>query len=98
MGGAEMLEVLQALCGEKVEQKPDEYDKEFALAYKNTKLTTGFAMFTMSKPYFPHGYVVEAVLRVMFKHGWRAAGGPNFGDNGSTWPGIIFERIAKQGN
>jgi len=38
--------------------------------------------------------VLEAVLQVMFKRGWRAAGGPNFGDNGNTWPGIIFEPIA----
>jgi hypothetical protein len=91
---ADMLEVLQGLCGEKVEQKADDYDKSYSFAYKNTKLTSGFAMFTRAKPYFPHGYVVEAILQVMYKHGWRAAGGPNFGDNGNTWPGIIFEPIS----
>jgi hypothetical protein len=91
---AEMLDALKTMCGDTVEQTSDDYDKSFQFCYKNTVLTSGHATFTWAKPYFPHGYVLEAVLQVMFKRGWRAAGGPNFGDNGSTWPGIIFEPIA----
>lgn len=90
---ADMLEVLKGLCGEKVEQTIDDYDKSFKFAFKNTVVTSGHATFTFAKPYFPHGYVLGAILQVMFKHGWKAAGGPNFGDTGSTWPGIIFEPI-----
>merc|ERR1711908_15534 len=80
--GSELLDVLQQLCGSKVQQTKDDYDKNFDYCYKNTVVSTGHATFTWSKPYWPHGYVVESVLQVLLNHGWRAVGGPNFGDNG----------------
>jgi len=89
---ADLLEALSGFCGEKVVQTQDDYDRSFQICFKNTRVTTGKAMFTFTKPYFPHGYVVEAILAVMHAHGWVAIGGPNFGDNGLTWPGIIFQR------
>jgi len=91
--GGELLQALQELCGPKVQQGSDSYDSSFAFAYKHTKITSGHATFTFAKCYFPHGFVVEAVLQVMLKHGWKVAGGPNFGDNGSQWPGMIFEPV-----
>jgi len=87
-----LLEVLTQLCGEGVKQQLDDYDQTYELAYRNTVLTTGHATFTWSKPYWPHGYVVEMILQVLLKKGWMAAGGPNFGDNGDTWPGIVFTK------
>jgi len=93
--GAELLDVFKTLCGEKVEQAPDDYDKTFELAFRNTVMTSGHATFTWSKPYWPHGYVLEATLQVLLKHGWRAAGGPNFGNDGLTWPGIIFQKVSE---
>mmetsp|Transcript_108521 Transcript_108521/g.346316 ORF Transcript_108521/g.346316 Transcript_108521/m.346316 type:complete len:533 (-) Transcript_108521:83-1681(-) len=91
--GPELLEVLQTLCGPSVQQTTDDYDKTFDLAFKNTKVTTGPATFTASKPYWPHGFVVEMILQVLLKHGWRAEGGPKFGNDGTTWPGIIFQKV-----
>jgi len=91
--GADLLQVLQELSGSKVEQATDDYDRSFSLAYKNTVVTSGKAAFSMAKCYFPHGFVLEAILQVMLKHGWKVAGGPNFGDNGSQWPGMIFEPV-----
>mmetsp|Transcript_116919 Transcript_116919/g.363962 ORF Transcript_116919/g.363962 Transcript_116919/m.363962 type:complete len:533 (+) Transcript_116919:68-1666(+) len=92
--GSDLLEVFQALCGEKVQQTADDYDRSYELAFRHTVLTSGHATFTMAKPYWPHGYVLELTLQVLLKRGWRAEGGPNFGDDGNTWPGIIFSRTA----
>eukprot|EP00746_Dinoflagellata_sp_MGD_P069166 gnl/MRDRNA2_/MRDRNA2_28359_c0_seq1.p1 gnl/MRDRNA2_/MRDRNA2_28359_c0~~gnl/MRDRNA2_/MRDRNA2_28359_c0_seq1.p1 ORF type:complete len:531 (-),score=107.91 gnl/MRDRNA2_/MRDRNA2_28359_c0_seq1:472-2064(-) len=89
---SELLDVLKTLCGPNVSAGQDDYDKSFELAFKNTVLTSGHATFTMAKPYWPHGFVIEMLLQVMFKHGFMAEGGPNFGDNGNTWPGIIFQK------
>lgn len=91
--GSDLLMVLQTLCGDGVQQTVDDYDRSFDLAFRNTVVTSGHATFTWAKPYWPHGFVVEAVLQVLFKHGWKAQGGPNFGDDGSTWPGIVFEKV-----
>mmetsp|Transcript_114090 Transcript_114090/g.207515 ORF Transcript_114090/g.207515 Transcript_114090/m.207515 type:complete len:537 (+) Transcript_114090:69-1679(+) len=87
---ADLLEVFTALCGPDVVQQLDDYDRTYELAYRNTRLTTGRPKFTFAKPYWPHGYVMELMLQVLYKKGWKAAGGPNFGDDGGTWPGIIF--------
>lgn len=92
--GQELLEVLKGLCGQDVSQGQDDYDKSATLAYRNTRTTTGHATFTWQKPYWPHGYVVEMVLQIMFKHGYRVVGGPNFGDNGLQWPCILFEKFS----
>eukprot|EP00928_Gymnodinium_smaydae_P054948 TRINITY_DN3862_c0_g2_i1.p1 TRINITY_DN3862_c0_g2~~TRINITY_DN3862_c0_g2_i1.p1 ORF type:complete len:535 (-),score=90.32 TRINITY_DN3862_c0_g2_i1:172-1776(-) len=91
--GPELLEVFQSLCGATVQQTLDDYDQSFEIAFKNTKVTSGHATFTFAKPYWPHGYVVELMLQVLLKHGWVAEGGPNFGDNGNTWPGMIFRKV-----
>lgn len=91
--GAELLEVFKTLCGEGVMQTPDDYDKTYELAYRNTVMTTGHATFTWSKPYWPHGYVVEMVLQVLLAKGWKAQGGPNFGNDGGTWPGVVFSKV-----
>lgn len=91
---AELLDVLTSLCGQGVLQQLDDYDQTYELAFRNTVITTGHATFTWSKPYWPHGFVIEMVLQVMYKKGWKATGGPNFGDDGNTWPGIIFYKEA----
>lgn len=93
--GPELLEVFQTLCGPDVRQEADDYDKSFDLAFRKTVVTSGHATFTWAKPYWPHGFVLESMLQVLFKHGWRAAGGPNFGNDGSTWPGIIFQKVSE---
>jgi hypothetical protein len=92
---SELLEVFQKLCGPNVQQTKDDYDKTFDFCFKNTVLTTGHSTFTWSKPYWPHGYVIEAMLQVLHNHGWRVEGGPNFGDNGSQWPGMIFQKVTE---
>lgn len=92
--GSELLEVFQTLCGADVMQAKDDYDVTYELAYRNTRITTGHATFTFQKPYWPHGYVIEIMLQVLLKHGFKAQGGPNFGDNGNTWPGLIFSKDA----
>lgn len=90
---SELLEVLKALCGPEVVQQRDDYDSTFDLSFKNTRITTGHSAFTFTKAYYPHGYVVEAVLAILYSHGWEAVGGPNFGDDGNTWPCIVFKKI-----
>lgn len=91
---ADLLEIFQSLCGNDVIKSEDPYDKTYDVAFRNTRLTSGHATFTFAKPYWPHGYVIELMLQVLLKKGWKAVGGPNFGDDGNTWPGIIF---AKEG-
>lgn len=86
----DLLEVFKGLCGESVSEQKDDYDTTYELAYRNTILTSGHATFTWAKPYWPHGYVMEMMLAVLSKKGFKAAGGPNFGDTGNTWPGIVF--------
>jgi len=95
---AELLDTLQTLCGPSVVARQDDYDKSFALCFANTKVTSGHASFSMAKPYWPHGFVVEMILQVLFKHGWRAEGGPNFGDDGTSWPGMIFQKVGSDTN
>lgn len=90
----ELLEVLRALCGEKVEQVQDDYDRSFDICFKNTKVTSGHAALTMAKPFWPRGHVVELLLQVLFKHGWVCQGGPNFGENGNQWPSFVLSRGA----
>merc|ERR1712232_458043 len=68
--GPELLDVLQSLCGAQVSQTLDDYDKTFELAFRNTKVTSGHATFTLAKPYWPHGHVVAMMLQVLLKHGW----------------------------
>lgn len=92
----ELLEVFQNLCGGDVIQSQDPYDKTYDVAFRNTRLTSGHATFTFAKPYWPHGYIVELMLQVFLKKGWRAVGGPNFGDDGQTWPGLIFVKVASE--
>merc|ERR1712096_239223 len=90
----QILQALQKFKGEKataVAQTKDDYDKTFGVCYKNSQLTTGAAAFSFSKPYFPHGYVLESLLLILHSAGWKAIGGPNFGDDGNTWPSIIFK-------
>jgi hypothetical protein len=91
--GAELLEVLQSLSGPDVTQTLDDYDRTFELAYKNTRITTGGPKFTFSKVYWPHGFIVEQLLTVLLNHGWKVEGGPNFGDDGLTWPCMIFSKV-----
>lgn len=91
---AELLEVFKTLCGDDVIQQVDDYDQSYPVAFRNTKLTTGHATLTWSKPYWPHGYVMEMMLQVLLRKGWKAQGGPNFGDDGNTWPGIILSKDA----
>mmetsp|Transcript_124611 Transcript_124611/g.363872 ORF Transcript_124611/g.363872 Transcript_124611/m.363872 type:complete len:532 (-) Transcript_124611:50-1645(-) len=88
--GPELLSALKTLCGPDVLQATDDYDQSYELAFRNTRLTTGHSTFTWSKPYWPHGYVLVALLQILYKHGFKAEGGPNFGDTGNTWPCIIF--------
>jgi len=92
--GGELLDVFKTLCGADVEQAKDDYDQSYELAYRNTRLTTGHATFTFQKPYWPHGFVIAMMLQVLLKHGFKAQGGPNFGDDGNTWPGLIFSKEA----
>jgi hypothetical protein len=89
---ASLMDVFQSLCGPATSQGLDDYDKTFELAYRNTQLTSGHATFTWSKPYWPHGYIVEMVLQVLLKKGFKADGGPNFGQDGESWPCIIFSK------
>jgi hypothetical protein len=91
----ELSEVLADFCGPKVEQTKDSYDESYDFCFKNTVLTSGHATFTFAKPYWPHGFVIEAFLAVLLKHGWVAVGGPNFGQNGNTWPGFVFTKSRK---
>jgi len=90
--GQELLLVFQTLCGPDVTIAQDDYDTTYSLAFRNTRLTTGHDPLTYQKPYWPHGYVLEMMLQVLLKRGWKAQGGPNFGDTGNTWPGIILTR------
>lgn len=90
----ELMDVFQTLCGPDVVQQKDDYDQSYELAFRNTRLTTGHATFTWQKPYWPHGCVIELMLQVLLKHGFKAQGGPNFGDDGNTWPGLIFSKDA----
>lgn len=85
-----ILDVFKTLCGDDVVQQLDDYDKTYELAFRNTRLTTGHATFSFQKPYWPHGAVIYLLLEVLLQKGWMACGGPNFGDDGNTWPGIIF--------
>lgn len=89
----DVLQALKDLCGDQVTLAQDDYDRTFGLCYKNVKITTGTTMLTFTKPYFPHGYVVEAVLAILRGQGWAASGGPNFGDSGNTWPSIVFHKV-----
>lgn len=86
----DLMSVLKSLCGPSVELAKDQYDETYEYCFRNTVLTSGHATFTFAKPYWPHGYVIEALLLVLLKHGWKATGGPNFGNNGTTWPGIVM--------
>merc|ERR1740124_1618065 len=54
----QLLEALQKFNGNDVAQAKDDYDKTFGICYKNVKITTGHASFSLSKPYWPHGYVL----------------------------------------
>merc|ERR1711933_608458 len=60
----EMLSALKSLCGEAVVVQTDDYDKSFDICFKNVKITTGYAAFSFTKPYFPHGYVLDAILHI----------------------------------
>jgi len=94
---SELMEVLVSFCGEKVEQTKDSYDDSYDVCFRNTVLTSGHAHFTLAKPFWPHGFVIESLLSVLLKHGWVAVGGPNFGDNGNTWPGMVLAKRRKVG-
>jgi hypothetical protein len=93
---AELLVALQTFKGPKatpVDYGVDDYDSTFGFCFKHTQLTTGHATLSWAKPYFPHGYVLEAILLILRGYGWVAVGGPNFGDNGNTWPSIVFTKV-----
>mmetsp|Transcript_53546 Transcript_53546/g.120718 ORF Transcript_53546/g.120718 Transcript_53546/m.120718 type:complete len:535 (+) Transcript_53546:86-1690(+) len=90
----DMLDVLVSLGCPSVKQAPDDYDKTFDLCFKHTVVTSGNKVFTWAKPYYPHGFVVEAILRVLLGHGWMVTGGPNFGNDGLQWPGITLTKVA----
>ncbi|CAE8638786.1 unnamed protein product [Polarella glacialis] len=64
-----LLSTLKTLCGESVQLTKDDYDRSFDLCFKNTKITSGSAGFTFAKPFWPHGYVVEAVLGLLHQEG-----------------------------
>merc|ERR1712139_236969 len=77
----ELLDVLKTFGGTSVLPGLDtvyDYDKSFEIAFKKTVLTSGKpgsgGACSMREPYFPHGFVVEMLLQVMFKHGWAAEG------------------------
>mmetsp|Transcript_37503 Transcript_37503/g.97008 ORF Transcript_37503/g.97008 Transcript_37503/m.97008 type:complete len:558 (-) Transcript_37503:624-2297(-) len=74
-----------------------EYDEMWDVAWHNTKLTSGMQAFSMTKPYFPRGKTVVALLDACAQHGWVPTAAPNFGgpisDKASAdWPSIIFNR------
>ena len=51
-----------ALCslnGQHVAMTKDDYDATFDLCFKNTKVTSGKAFMSFSKPFFPYGSIVE---------------------------------------
>jgi len=91
--GIDLLEVLTTMCGDKVEQAEDDYDRSFDLAYRNTALSSGRATFTWAKPHWPHGHVLQMILQVLYRHGWVVEGGPNFGHNGDQWPGMVLRKV-----
>lgn len=88
----DMLETLQKMCGDKVSLTKDDYDSTFDYCFKNTILTSGHAAFSWAQPYWPHGYIVEAVLDILHDRGYKVVGGPNFGDDGNRWPCFIATR------
>jgi len=90
--GSELLDVFQTLNGPDVCIAQDSYDDTYPLSFRNTVLTTGCSMFSFERPYWPNGHVVEMMLQVLLRNGWKAQGGPNFGDNGDSWPCIVFTK------
>lgn len=90
----QLLAALQALNGENVALTKDKYDANYDYCFKHTFSTSGNGFGTMTKPFFPHGCVIEAVCSLLLQHGWQVCAGPNFGDDGGSWPSFVCQPVA----
>jgi len=98
VGGAKdackgILRGLSMLTGPLIELGRDQSDMDYDECLRNTVMTTGLACFAFHNEWWPYGYMVEVILGEMFNKGWVLVGGPNFGDDKSSWPSFIFQRI-----
>eukprot|EP00929_Paragymnodinium_shiwhaense_P106201 TRINITY_DN713_c0_g2_i1.p1 TRINITY_DN713_c0_g2~~TRINITY_DN713_c0_g2_i1.p1 ORF type:complete len:853 (-),score=263.81 TRINITY_DN713_c0_g2_i1:663-3221(-) len=94
----ELLDCMRNCCNKDCQLQHDAFDGSYPVCLHGTSLTTGSSFLSMSKPFFPHGFVVEALLLVLYKHGFQTVGGPNFGNNGDTWPCMAFTTIEADTN
>ena len=98
LGGVEkdvtesILNGLKVMSGADAECAKDEYDQDYDIAFRNTKMTTGQAFCSFQNSWWPYAYPMELIVGELHKRGWQPAGGPNFGSMMLTWPAVVFQR------
>ena len=98
LGGVEkevsegILNGLKVMSGADAQCAKDEYDQDYDIAFRNTKMTTGQACCSFQNVWWPYAYPMELILGELHKHRWLPAGGPNFGSMMLTWPAVILQR------
>ena len=87
-----ILNGLKVMSGPDVQCAKDDYDQDYDIAFRNTKMTTGHACCSLQNSWWPYAYPMELILGELHKHKWLPAGGPNFGSMKLTWPAVLLQR------
>lgn len=87
-----ILNGLKVMSGPDVQCAKDDYDQDYDVAFRNTKMTTGHACCSFQNSWWPYAYPMELILGELHKHKWLPAGGPNFGSLKLTWPAVLLQR------